>query len=143
MKLLHTAAAAIFAALFAGAAHADSLPMDTPITMDGIETVCTGIGSSKDDPRWLEYPVRVEFSNGGAQYLAGAHVNLSREGRTLASFDCIGSWVLFRLPKGNYKVEATLTGQQGGGPRSAAFATTGEPPQKRVVIQFSHIAPNQ
>ncbi len=143
MKLLHTAAAALFAVLFAGAAQADSLPMDQPITMDGIETVCTGIGSAKDDPRWMTYPVRVEFSNGGAQYLAGAHVVLSGGGRTLASFDCIGSWVLFKLPKGSYKVEATLTGQQNGGPRSAPFVTTGEPPQKRVVIQFAHIAPNQ
>ena len=143
MKIAHTLSAAAFAALFAGGAHADSLPMDTPVSMDGIETVCTGIGSAKDDPRWASYPVRVEFSNGSAQYLAGAHVTLSGGGKTLASFDCLGSWVLFQLPKGSYKVTASLTGQPGGAARSTAFETEGTGPQKRVEVQFPKVAANQ
>lgn len=143
MKIVHVAGAAAFAALFAGSAFADSLPMDTPVPMDGIETVCTGIGSAKDDPRWASYPVRVEFSNGSAQYLAGAHVMLSGGGKTLASFDCLGSWVLFQLPKGSYKVTATLTSQPGGAPRSTEFTTEGAGPQKRVEVQFPKVAANQ
>jgi hypothetical protein len=143
MKILHVTCAAAFAALFAGGAYADSLPMDTPIPMDGIETVCTGIGSAKDDPRWQQYPVRVEFSNGSAQYLAGAHVMLSGGGKTLAAFDCLGSWVLFQLPKGSYKVTATLTGQPGGTARSTAFTTEGNGPQKRVEVQFPKVAANE
>ena len=125
----------------ASPAAADPLPMDTPTTMNGVEVVCTGIGSSQQDPRWPSYPVRVEFSNGGAQYLAGAHVTLSSGGKQVVAFDCSGSWVLLRVKPGNYKVSATITDQPGSGERSATFS----PPasgQKRVVIQFP-IQPNQ
>jgi hypothetical protein len=117
--------------------------MDTPITVNGIETACSGIGDApKTDPRWPAYPVRVEFSNGGAQYLSGAHVTLSEGGKTLTSFDCAGSWVLFKnlKPGATYKVAATITGQPAG-EKSVNFT----PPasgQKRVVIQYP-VAPGQ
>jgi hypothetical protein len=143
MKTIRIAALTAFATLLAGAAFADSLPMDTPVTMDGLETVCTGIGSGKDDPRWPSYPVRVEFSNGGAQYLAGVHLTLAGQGKTLASFDCIGSWVLFKLPAGSYKVTATLTGQPGGATRSTMFKTSGSGAQQRVEVQFPKLSANQ
>lgn len=122
---------------------ADPLPMDTPVPVNGIEAVCTGIGSGKDDPRWMEYPVRVEFSNGAAQYLAGVHLELASGRGAIASLDCDGSWVLFRLPSGTYKVTAELTGQPAAGPHSATFTTSGNPPQKRVEVQFPRIAANQ
>lgn len=120
-----------------------SIPMDQPTTVGTVDTVCTGIGDdAQHDPRWLAYPVRIEFSNGGAQYLSGAHVELSTAaGKPLAALDCDGPWVLFKLGKGAYKVTATLTGQQGGGTASATFS----PPvkgQKRVVLSF-HIQPNK
>jgi hypothetical protein len=113
------------------------MPMDNPISIDGVQTVCTGIGDeAQHDPRWLAYPVRIEFSNGGAQYLSGAHVVLSSSGgKTIAAVDCEGPWVLFQVGPGNYKVTATLTGQQGAPPASAEFS----PPasgQKRVVLDF-------
>ena len=138
MKFVHLAVAAVVIGAFAGLiwpAAADPLPMDSPVTADGVETVCTGIGSGEDDPRWKTYPIRVEFSNGASQYVAGAHVSLSGGGKTMAAFDCAGSWVLFKLNPGTYKVSATLLYNQGGGTRSATFS----PPasgQKRVVIQF-------
>lgn len=122
---------------------ADPLPMDTPVPINGVEAVCTGIGSGKDDPRWTEYPVRVEFSNGAAQYLAGVHVELAGGHGAIASLDCDGSWVLFRLPSGTYKVTAELTGQPAAGPHAATFTTSGSPPQKRVEVQFPRIAANQ
>ena len=136
-------AAGLFLTFVSMAARADPLPMDTPISIDGIETVCTGVGSDKDDPRWQTYPVRIEFSNGAAQYLAGAHVSLSGSGGPVAAFDCAGSWVLMQLPAGSYKVTATLTEQQGGQPRSTTFKTSGQGPQQRVEVQFPHIAANQ
>lgn len=120
-----------------------SVPMDQPITVGAVEAVCTGIGSdAQQDPRWLGYPVRIEFSNGAAQYLSGAHVELSTEaGKPLAALDCDGPWVLFQLRPGHYRVNATLTGRQGGATSSAIFS----PPargQKRVVLAF-HVQPNQ
>lgn len=141
MKFVHLAAAAVLlggAAGFIWPAHAASIPMDQPITINGIETACSGIGDApKENPLWKEYPVRVEFSNGGAQYLSGAHVTLSQGGKTLTSFDCSGAWVLFKnlKPGANYKVAATITDQPGAGEKSASFT----PPasgQKRVVIQY-------
>src|SRR5258706_2296272 len=124
-------------------AFADSLPMDEPVPINGGEAVCTGIGSAKDDPRWAEYPVRVEFSNGAAQYLAGVHLDLSAGENQFASFDCLGSWVLFRLPAGTYRVSAELTGQPAAQPHGTSFTTSGNGPQKRVEVQFPHIAANE
>jgi hypothetical protein len=136
MKRVFLAAIAVSA--FIGPAFAqNSIPMDQPITIGGVDTVCTGIGSeAQQDPRWQAYPVRIEFSNGGSQYLSGAHVELSAAGgKQLAALDCLGPWVLFKLPKGQYKVTATLTDQPGGGTSSASFS----PPasgQKRVSLIF-------
>lgn len=138
---------AAFAAVIgcAGApAFADPLPMDTPITVDGVATVCTGIGEdAQNDPRWKTYPIRVEFSNGAAQYISGAHVTLAdAKGKTLVSVDCSGSWVLFQLAPGKYKVSATLTAHPNEPARSASFS----PPasgQKRVVLEFKALAANQ
>jgi hypothetical protein len=142
MKFVHAAIVAMVTGTVAGwswPARADaSMPMDTPTSINGIDTVCTGIGDeAQHDPRWLAYPVRIEFSNGAAQYVSGAHVELSSAGgKSLASVDCDGAWVLFKLAPGSYSVTATLTGAQGGGARSAHFSP---PPtgQKRVVLDFS------
>lgn len=147
MRFVYLAATAVVAGAVAGflwPAQAQSfVAMDNPITVNGIDTVCTGIGDeAQHDPRWAAYPIRVEFSNGGAQYLSGAHVVLSTaSGKTLAAMDCAGPWVLFKLAPGTYKVDATLLYNQGGGTRSATFAppATG---QKRVVLQFK-VNPNQ
>lgn len=137
MKLMNwvLAGVVIGAVGVVGAASADPMPMDSPVTANGIETVCTGIGSGEDDPRWKSYPIRIEFSDHASQYLAGAHLTLSDNGKTLTAFDCAGAWILFRLPPGSYKATASLLYNQGGGERSVMFSppATG---QKRLVIQF-------
>jgi hypothetical protein len=131
-------ATATLLSLLAGPALAqNSIPMDQPMTVSGVDTVCTGIGADAEhDPRWAAYPIRIEFSNGAAQYLSGAHVELATaDGKPLAALDCDGPWVLFKLAPGRYKVTATLIDQPGGGTSSAVFS----PPasgQKRVVLGF-------
>src|SRR5215469_4708597 len=133
--------AAAFVLMQATPSLADPMPMDNPVTLNGIETVCTGIADSKDDPRWKTYPVRIEFSNGGAQYLAGAHVALSQGSKQLTSLDCSASWVLFKLEPGNYSVTATLL-DSNAKPRMAKFS----PPktgQKRIVLRFPDFQANQ
>lgn len=141
MKFAMTGAVA--AALFAVAAQADSpIAMDRPVTISGIETVCTGIADSKDDPRWKAYPIRVEFSNKAAQYIAGAHVALAKaDGTELVQFDCPASWVLFKLAPGQYKVTAVI-GPEAGGTASASFSPPAKG-QKRVVLRFSGPSANQ
>jgi hypothetical protein len=118
-----------------------ALPMDTPTTVGGVDAVCTGIGEQAQNPQWLAYPVRIEFSNGGAQYLSGAHVDLtSAGGRPIASVDCNGPWVLFRVQPGSYKVTAILMSQPGG--TSSATITAPRSGQKRIVLDFK-VGPNQ
>lgn len=134
-------ASTAIAAMVSLPAHADSIPMDNPVTVNGIETVCTGIADSKDDPRWKTYPIRIEFSNGGAQYLAGAHVSLEQNGKTLTSLDCAAAWVLFKLEPGNYTVTATILGSSAK-PRTAKFSPPAKG-QKRVVLQFNDFQANQ
>ena len=135
MRLRHAAAGGAVAAVLAGGARASSLPMDAPIKLGSVETVCTGIGEGKNDPRWRTYPVRVEFVDASARYIAGAHVSLSDvAGASMAEFDCSGSWVLFKLPPGLYTVSARLTAATSA-PAVAKF----QPPQTgqtRVVLRF-------
>ena len=135
MRFRHAAAGAAIAALLAGAARASSLPMDAPIKLGSVETVCTGIGEGKNDPRWRTYPVRVEFVDASARYIAGAHVSLTDvAGAPLAEFDCSGSWVLLKLPPGLYTVSARLTAAT-----SAPVIAKFQPPQtgqSRVVLRF-------
>ena len=138
MRIARLAAgAAIALTLPALAAHAASpMPMDVPISIDGTETVCTGIGDeAQSDPRWKTYPVRVEFSNKLMHYLSGAHVALKDgTGKTMATVDCAGAWVLFKLEPAKYAVEASLL-WQASETSSATFdaPATG---QKRVVLRF-------
>ncbi len=141
-KLIGLASSLVaFAAVGMLPAHADSMPMDNPVTLNGIETVCTGIADSKDDPRWKAYPIRVEFSNGGAQYLAGAHVSLEQGGKTLTSLDCPAAWVLFKLEPGTYTVTASMLDSQAK-PRTATFSPPAKG-QKRVVLRFPDFQANQ
>lgn len=139
MRFVHLAVAAVAAGVIVGfvwPANADPIAMDQDVTINGVQTACTGIGDeAQADPRWKAYPVRVEFSNGGQQYLSGAHVTLSKGGQSLASFDCSGAWVLFKVEPGSYKVSATITDQPGAGEKSATFMAPASG-QKRVIIVF-------
>ena len=122
-------------------ALAGSMPMDRPVQVNGLDTVCTGIGESKDDPRWLAYPIRIEFSNGGAQYLSGATLRVSQGGAVIAEMECPGAWVLLKGTPGVYRVDAAITGSQGK-PVNAPF-TMGTGAQKRIVLRFADFQPNQ
>jgi hypothetical protein len=117
--------------------------MDTPVNVNGTEAVCTGVGEgAEQNPRWLAYPVRIDFSNKGAQFVSGAHVELSTaSGHLIAAVDCGGPIVLFRLSPGLYRVSARLLSQPGGGMAHASFAAPSSG-QKRVVLDFS-LGPNQ
>jgi hypothetical protein len=124
-------------ALFAVAAQADGpLAMNNPVMVSGIETVCTGIAETRDDPRWPAYPVRIELSNTAAQLVADAHVVLVKAGGAkLAEFDCPASIVLFKLAPGRYKVTATISPS----PRGTVSADFNAPSkgQKRVELVFT------
>lgn len=141
MRKTHSVAILVLAAFASAPGFADPMAMDKPIQMNGMETVCTGIGETKDDPQWLSYPIRIEFSNGGAQYLSGATVKISRGADTVASLDCPGAWVLLRGAPGEYRVDASIDNSSAK-PVNASFRMSGGG-QKRIVLRFPDFQPNQ
>lgn len=107
---------------------------DRPVTINGVEMVCTGVGSAKDDPRWSAYPVKIVLATSGGANLANAHVAIARGGKDVAGLDCDAPWVLARLAPGSYSATASLIGGSGQS-RSIAF-TAPSSGQKEVTITF-------
>jgi hypothetical protein len=108
---------------------------DTPVTINGVEAVCTGVGSAKDDPRWSAYPVKIVLATTGGANLANAHVTLNRGGQEVAGLDCDAPWILFKAPGGSYTATASLIGGSGR-TASSKFTTSGSGAQKEVTITF-------
>ncbi len=109
-----------------------ALPIDTPMTIGNVETVCTGVGQeSEARPLWNAYPLKVVVAGKGGQYLAGEQVTVSERGKDVVRVACDGPWVLFKLAPGNYRVSATLDGENAS---SVAHAPVYG--QDRVVLRF-------
>ena len=125
-------------ALFAGSASAQpvqnpvQLPFDQPTSVDGIETVCTGVGlEARQNPSWQAYGLKVEVAGKGGQYLGDVTVRVSKDGKPVLAAVCGGPWLLFKLSPGRYQIDAAEEGQTAA---SAAFVpTTG---QGRIILRF-------
>ena len=141
MRKIHSVAILVLAAFASAPAFADYMAMDRPVPMNGLETVCTGVGETKDDPQWLSYPIRIEFSNGGAQYLSGATVRISRGADTIGSLDCAGAWVLLKGAPGEYRVDVTIDNSSAKAVNASFKMGSGG--QKRIVLRFPDFQPNQ
>ena len=129
--------AAVAATLFSLTIGAACAVQDTPMMSNGVEAVCTGVGSAKDNPKWDAYPVKVVFSNGAQEFVAGEHVVLRRGDQTLVETDCDAPWMLFRAPAGKYTLTASLPGRADS-EHSATFTTDGpDAGQKRLDISFT------
>ena len=107
---------------------------DQPVTIGGVESVCTGVGSAKDNPDWKDYPVKLTFSNLAGEDEASEHVALMQGGKTVMETDCDAPWLLIKAPAGQYKVNASLPGSTRTA--SAAFSTSGSGGQKTVNLAF-------
>ena len=107
---------------------------DTPTTINGVETVCTGVGSAKDDPRWKDYPVKIVLATTGGANLANAHISLIKDNKEVASLDCDAPWILFKPPAGAYTATASLIGTNNSA--HASFSTNGKGAQKEVNLLF-------
>jgi hypothetical protein len=144
MKLSFLAAACAVALTFAYSATAAAtvdqgpaqvLPVDKTTAVGGLEVACTGLGETRLDPKWAAFPVRVEFSNGKAEYLTDGEIRLTTaKGRPLLHVSCAAPWVLLKTPPGEYHVYARLSDGSAEG-KSAPFKTPAKG-QIRVVIAF-------
>ena len=133
MRLFLMSTVVGFSALAVMAATQALAVQDTPTNINGVDTVCTGVGSAKDDPRWKDYPVKIVLATTGGADLANAHISL-KGGQTTVETDCDAPWVLFKAPAGKYTATATLNGGSGQS-HSASFSTNGSS-QKTVTILF-------
>jgi hypothetical protein len=133
MRLFLIATVTAFSAVAALTATRALAVQDTPSNINGVDTVCTGVGSAKDDPRWKAYPVKIVLATAGGADLANAHITLAKGGQTVVETDCDAPWVLFKAPPGQYTATATLIG--GSGQSHSASFTSGSA-QKEVTIIF-------
>ncbi len=116
-------------------AAAQAVPLDSQTTIGGVEVACTGIGETRNDPKWAAWPIRVEFSNAQRLYETDAAVALiDAKGRTVLTASCTGPWLLLRPTPGAYSVSAVLLNSPTK-PRSTRFQTPARG-QLRVVIEF-------
>ena len=112
---------------------ADALPPDRSVEIAGIQTVCTGVSlDARQNPRWSEFPLKVEFAGPGGQYVGSEAVTVRKAGTEILAVTCSGPWLLFGLPPGRYEVSATLEGQTS---TSAAFVPNHG--QGRIILRFS------
>jgi hypothetical protein len=133
----HAIAAALAVLLTSAAAppEATVLPVDGETVIAGIAAGCTGIGETKNDPKWATYPVRIEFANAAREYLSGGEITIfDARAHPLLSLRCDAPWILLKLPSGAYRVEGRVPDSPAK-PRSAPF----KPPAKgqmRLVLTF-------
>jgi hypothetical protein len=110
--------------------------LDHEAIIAGIGVACTGIGQTKNDPKWQAYPVLVEFAGPGGELLADETMTLSdASGPPLLTVSCEGPWILLKLPPDKaYRVD----GQVGRGTERKASGTVKAPShgQARFVLSF-------
>jgi hypothetical protein len=109
-----------------------SLKPDTPTQIGTAEAVCTGVGSTaRQNPAWKAYPLKIEVTGRGGQYLADVNLTLTQADQTIAAVHCDGPWLLFKLPPGRYRVEAEV-----GSRKEASSALVPVAGQGRIVLRF-------
>ena len=114
-----------------GAATAAFAVQDQPFTQNGITAVCTGVGSSKDNPEWASYPVKIVLANDAGENLADAHFQVTRNGETVLETGCDAPWLLIKGPPGSYAAMATV----GEMSRTTRF-TMASSGQKELTLMF-------
>jgi hypothetical protein len=129
------AAAAVLAPAMLASAEPVAVPIDGEASINGIGVGCTGVGESKLDPKWIAYPVRVEFSDASNAYLANEVLTVQNAGGAeLISVFCEGPWILLKLAPGTYRIEGRVQGTD-----AKTETATLRPPshgQMRVVLKF-------
>lgn len=134
------AVAAVAACATARADDANTIPADKPTEVNGINIACSGVGDeAREDPRWAQYAVKIEFANRDAEYLSDIDVTLSQaSGEVLVHVRCETPWLLADLPAGKYNVAGTFNGIT-----KTSKLTAPQTGQARVVIRFPEVAGGQ
>jgi hypothetical protein len=109
---------------------------DEELTYQGIQYACTGVGESKEDPKWKTYPLKLMFTAGTKAYVADVSVTVQDgSGNVVLKATCDSPWFLARLKSGNYSVMAQALGA-GSKTVQVSVPAVG---QKEMVIRFPEI----
>lgn len=130
------AGALVTSGTLARADDTTALPSDQPVDVNGFQLACTGIGDeAQQDPRWKEFPVRLEFAGGNAQYLADVKVSVfNASGKELFKVSCDSPWLLVKLVPGKYKVVGSF--------RNLMKASNFMAPKKgqaRIIVRYPEV----
>jgi len=113
-----------------------SFSADEEKTYQGITYACTGVGESKEDPKWNSYPLKLMFTAGSRAYVSSVKVAIrDSAGQTVLQVDCDSPWLLARLKPGSYSVSA----QADGGASKNASVTVPASGQNSLAIRFPEI----
>jgi hypothetical protein len=137
-----SAAAALFVTL-AGAASAQpvKVALDQETTLGGVGVACTGIGQTKDDPKWQAYPVRVEFARPSGAYIAGEVLKVvDSHDQMLMEVGCEGPWILLKLTSGQHYVLSATAADSGSLAKDMAV-TAPSHGQAHFVLAFPAAPP--
>ena len=111
------------------------LPFDMPTMISDVETVCTGVDSdSRADPRWNAYPLRLEITGKGGQYLGDVQITVEKDRKSVVQVTCGGPWLLLRVPPGRYQISATTENKTVN-----SIAVAPAKGQGRIIIRFPEL----
>lgn len=109
---------------------------DEEKTYQGISYACTGVGESKEDPKWNSYPLKLMFTAGTRAYVSEVDVTIrDSAGSTVLQVNCDAPWLLARLKPGTYSVNAKA---DGGSTKSASVSVPASG-QNSLAIRFPEV----
>ena len=81
---------------------------DPILTQNGIEYAITGVAETKADPRWRDFPLKLEFATVRHELYSNIAVAIYDEAKQkVFAVQSHGPWLLVRLKAGSYTVYAT------------------------------------
>lgn len=85
---------------------------DVVFEENGARFVCTGSSlDSRQDPRWQEFPARLEFATAEGKYLGAVDVTVyDSAGNVVVQAQCLEPWLLVDAEPGQYRAEVTSRG---------------------------------
>lgn len=117
----------------ATAASAQSLPADQETTVSGVQVMCGGTGSDEADPRYANYPAKIEVAGGYGQWLGNNRIAISGGGQNITA-QCSGPWFMAQLQPGRYTVSVTH-----GTTSHTARLSVAANGQHKIVVRFPEL----
>jgi hypothetical protein len=105
------------------------IPVDQETAVSGVQVMCGGIGSDESDPKYANYPAKVEVAGGYGQWLGDNDIAIS--GAQNVSAHCTGPWFMAQLQPGRYTVSVTH-----GTTTHTARLTVAANGQHKIVVRF-------